>query len=190
MLRKGLLGLTRLQRQRTLGQETTQPFLSSSLAVFLVRTSPCGLSSARSLFFSSGSNGVVRGVFLQRLGRGQARVHHDPPRFSVCRRDRRNPTSVYAPVCVSITADVASVRLFANKVLLSPSSHSSLVDSSVEWAYAFDVHTNAFFPLYLTLYIAQLILLPIVTKDKWVCLFVGNTLYLAGYGFSASCLRP
>ncbi|KAI9568003.1 UNC-50 [Boletus coccyginus] len=73
------------------------------------------------------------------------------------------------------------LRLVANRVLLSPSSHSSLADSSVEWAYAFDVHTNSFFPLYLTLYVAQLILLPIITKDKWVCLLVGNTLYLAGF---------
>jgi hypothetical protein len=73
------------------------------------------------------------------------------------------------------------LRLFANRVLLSPSSHASLTDTSVEWAYAFDVHTNAFFPLYLTLYIAQLLLLPIITKDKWVCILVGNTLYLAGF---------
>ncbi|KIJ63056.1 hypothetical protein HYDPIDRAFT_113586 [Hydnomerulius pinastri MD-312] len=73
------------------------------------------------------------------------------------------------------------LRLFANRVLLSPSSHSSSTDTSVEWAYAFDVHTNAFFPLYLTLYIAQLFLLPIISKDKWVCLLVGNTLYLAGF---------
>ncbi|KAH7882325.1 UNC-50 [Phlebopus sp. FC_14] len=72
------------------------------------------------------------------------------------------------------------LRLFANR-LLSPSSHSSPSDSTVEWAYAFDVHTNAFFPFYLTLYVAQLFLLPIITRDKWVCLLVGNTLYLAGF---------
>ncbi|KAK0442119.1 UNC-50-like protein [Armillaria borealis] len=46
---------------------------------------------------------------------------------------------------------------------------------------AFDVHTNAFFPLYLALYLAQLFLLPIVLKDNWVCLWVGNTLYLAAF---------
>ena len=85
-----------------------------------------------------------------------------------------------APLHELRLTDVAFASLFANRVLLSPSSHSSLADSSVEWAYAFDVHTNAFFPYYLTLYIAQLILLPIITKDKWVCLLVGNTLYLAG----------
>lgn len=70
-------------------------------------------------------------------------------------------------------------RFFSNRVLLSPPSHSTPADSSVEWSYALDVHINAFFPLYLTLYLAQLFLLPIILKDNWVCLWVGNTLYLA-----------
>ncbi|KLO14019.1 UNC-50-like protein [Schizopora paradoxa] len=70
---------------------------------------------------------------------------------------------------------------FSNRVLLSPPSHSDPVDTSVEWSYAFDVHTNAFFPLYLTLYLAQLFLVPIIMKDNWVCIWVGNTLYLAGF---------
>ena len=70
-------------------------------------------------------------------------------------------------------------RLFSNRVLLSPPSHSAPSDSVVEWAYAFDVHTNAFFPFYLTLYLAQLFLVPIVLRSNWICLFVSNTLYLA-----------
>jgi len=70
---------------------------------------------------------------------------------------------------------------FSNRVLVSAPSHSTPADSVVEWAYAFDVHTNAFFPLYLTLYLAQLFLLPIVLKDNWVCIWVGNTLYLAAF---------
>jgi len=75
---------------------------------------------------------------------------------------------------------IASILwFFSNQLLLSPPSHSTPADSRVEWAYAFDVHTNAFFPLYLTLYLAQLFLVPIVMKDNWVCLWVGNTLYLA-----------
>ena len=66
---------------------------------------------------------------------------------------------------------------FANRALLSPPSHTSTSDASVEWAYAFDVHTNAFFPCFLTLYVAQLFLLPILLKTNWVCLWIGNTLY-------------
>ena len=69
-------------------------------------------------------------------------------------------------------------RLFANRALLSPPSHSTPSDTAIEWAYAFDVHTNAFFPLYLTLYVAQLFLFPIILKTNWVCLWVGNTFYL------------
>ncbi len=71
-------------------------------------------------------------------------------------------------------------RFFSNYVLLSPPSHATPADTAVEWAYAFDVHTNAFFPFYLTLYLAQLFLVPVVLKDNWVCIWAGNTLYLAG----------
>lgn len=77
-------------------------------------------------------------------------------------------------------------RFISNHLLLSPPSHTNPADTSVEWAYAFDVHTNAFFPFYLTLYLAQLFLVPIVLMDNWVCLWVGNTLYLAGYVRRAS----
>ncbi|KAI0318797.1 UNC-50-like protein [Amylostereum chailletii] len=73
------------------------------------------------------------------------------------------------------------IWFISNRVLLSPPSHSTPADSSVEWGYAFDVHTNAFFPLYLTLYLAQLFLVPIIMKTNWVCLWVGNTLYLAAF---------
>ncbi|KAI0747165.1 UNC-50-like protein [Daedaleopsis nitida] len=77
---------------------------------------------------------------------------------------------------------IASILwFFANRVLLSPPTHSTPSDAKVEWAYAFDVHTNAFFPFYLTLYLAQLFLVPIILKNNWVCLFVSNTLYLAGF---------
>ena len=127
----------------------------------------------------SRSHGLVHGVFLHLFGCCETGIHHDSPRFPLCWCDRRHFAPVGHFVRASTKTNVAA-SLFANKVLLSPSSHSSLADSSVEWAYAFDVHTNSFFPFYLTLYVAQLILLPIITKDKWVCLLVGNTLYLAG----------
>jgi len=70
---------------------------------------------------------------------------------------------------------------FANRVLVSPPSHTTPVDSNVEWAYAFDVHTNAFFPFYLTLYLAQVFLAPVILQSYWICLFVSNTLYLAAF---------
>ncbi|KAK4048223.1 hypothetical protein OIV83_004928 [Microbotryomycetes sp. JL201] len=47
--------------------------------------------------------------------------------------------------------------------------------------YAFDVHANSFFPFFLQLYVAQLLLAPVVTRHNWVCLWVGNTLYLSAF---------
>lgn len=85
-----------------------------------------------------------------------------------------------ASTCCIFPSEVL-FRFTSNRLLLSLPSHSTPADSRVEWAYAFDVHTNAFFPLYLTLYLAQLFLLPVILKDNWVCLWVGNTLYLAAY---------
>jgi len=70
---------------------------------------------------------------------------------------------------------------FANRVLVSPPNHTAPSDSTVEWAYAFDVHTNAFFPLYLTLYLAQLFLFKVIWTRYWISLFVSNTLYLAAF---------
>lgn len=71
-----------------------------------------------------------------------------------------------------------SLRFIANR-FLSPASQFTAPDSSVEWAYAFDVHTNAFFPFFLTLYVAQLFILPVILRNNWLCLWLGNTLYLA-----------
>jgi hypothetical protein len=81
-------------------------------------------------------------------------------------------------------------RAFSNYVLLAPPTHSTAADSKVEWAYAFDVHTNAFFPLYLTLYLGQLFLVPLLLKNNWVCLWLGNTLYLAAYVATPECCLP
>lgn len=74
-------------------------------------------------------------------------------------------------------------------------SHTHATDQRVEWPYAFDVHAvrlprvwhcadmpqNSFFPLFLQLYVAQLLLAPVVTRSNWICLLVGNTLYLSAF---------
>ncbi|KAG9001281.1 hypothetical protein FRB94_003771 [Tulasnella sp. JGI-2019a] len=82
---------------------------------------------------------------------------------------------------LAVGALVATCLWFlSNKLLLQPlTNHTAEEIPKVEWAYAFDVHTNAFFPLYLSLYLAQLFLAPVITKDNWICLWVGNSLYLA-----------
>lgn len=79
-----------------------------------------------------------------------------------------------------LTSFVAATAIyfFSNFVLLAPPSHATADSTRVEWAYSFDVAINAFFPCFLALGIAQLLLISIITRDNWVCLWVGNTLYL------------
>lgn len=51
-------------------------------------------------------------------------------------------------------------------------------DQRVEWAYAFDIHCNSFFPLFLILYIVQFFFLPLLIKNNWICLITSNFIYL------------
>ena len=49
----------------------------------------------------------------------------------------------------------------------------------VEWAYAFDVHLNAFFPLLMILHLFQLVFLgPFINAGYFLGLVFGNTLWL------------
>ncbi|KAI8846175.1 UNC-50 [Chytridium lagenaria] len=68
------------------------------------------------------------------------------------------------------------IWLFSNRFLIQHHVHSS--DQSVEWAYAFDIHCNSFFPAFLITYVLQFFFIRIVTQSSWICLFFGNTLYL------------
>ena len=69
---------------------------------------------------------------------------------------------------------IAAVLYFlSNRLLLSPAA-SPAIDNKVEFAYAFDVAVNAFFPLFLTLYVALLPLAAVVVRNNWVCLFFGK----------------
>jgi len=55
--------------------------------------------------------------------------------------------------------------------------HSHSVDQKVEWLYAFDVHCNAYFPLFVVLYVLQFLLLPLLDSESRLSAFVANTLY-------------
>ncbi|KAI9875658.1 MAG: hypothetical protein M1830_008142 [Pleopsidium flavum] len=53
----------------------------------------------------------------------------------------------------------------------------------LEFGYCFDVAIRAFFPVWVFLYVVQFILLPLVSRDYWISLFVGNSLYLVAFGY-------
>lgn len=58
---------------------------------------------------------------------------------------------------------------------------SNHVRQYVEWLYAFDIHCNAFFPLFILLYVVQFFLLPFVLGKSLFALFLSNTLYAAAF---------
>jgi hypothetical protein len=69
-----------------------------------------------------------------------------------------------------------------NKFMLNQSRPHG-TPQEVEWAYAFDVHCNAFFPAFLFTYVAQFLFLFLITGDRWMGLFIGNSLYLVAACF-------
>lgn len=59
--------------------------------------------------------------------------------------------------------------------------HEESID--VEWLYAFDVHTNAFFPLILFIHGIQLIFFNWMVGNGWVDRIICNLIYLIGFAY-------
>lgn len=68
-------------------------------------------------------------------------------------------------------------RVIANRKLMTAERSPSHVRQHVEWLYAFDIHCNAFVPLFVLLYGVQFFLLPLVLGNSLIALGVSNTLY-------------
>lgn len=118
-------------------------------------------------------------LHIRAVGNIEDRIFDDSARFPAVGTGSDNIAMVSPVVPEILNVLNTSPRIIANRLLLSPPSQFTAPDSRVEWAYAFDVHTNAFFPLFLALYVAQLFILPVILRNNWLCLWLGNTLYLA-----------
>jgi len=84
---------------------------------------------------------------------------------------------------ISIGVVVATLGWWiSNKYLrIRNSLHS--VEQSVEWLYAFDIHCNSFFPLFLVLYVLQFFLVPLLYSTRFVATLFANTMYLLAFGY-------
>eukprot|EP01031_Cornospumella_fuschlensis_P030201 gene30201-36481_t len=65
----------------------------------------------------------------------------------------------------------------ANKYLKNYQPHTHSVEQEVEWMYAFDVHTNAFFCSFLVTYVLQYFLLPLLLSKSVFSCILANSLY-------------
>jgi len=71
---------------------------------------------------------------------------------------------------------VATVLWYiANNYLRTPSFHG--VEQRMEWKYAFDIHCNSFFPLFLLLYVLHYFFLPFLVQSSSLATILGNALY-------------
>ncbi|KAK7097622.1 protein unc-50 homolog [Littorina saxatilis] len=83
--------------------------------------------------------------------------------------------------CIGVGLLIATLLWFVTnkKMLINPPR-----GQDVEWAYAFDVHLNAFFPLLMILHFFQLPLLNhFIRLDYWMSCMFGNTLWLIAIGY-------
>jgi len=69
-----------------------------------------------------------------------------------------------------------------NYLLAGKGSHTHTVEQRVEWLYAFDVHCNSYFPVFLMLYVVQYLLSPLLLART----FISSLLAIALYGFALS----
>jgi len=74
--------------------------------------------------------------------------------------------------------------LLANRYLRVPGpSHAHAVEQSVEWLYAFDVHCNSYFPLFVALYVLQFFLSPLLLAPGAVPAALSVALYAAALSY-------
>ena len=77
---------------------------------------------------------------------------------------------------LGVGAGVATAYWYvANRYMREGVNHSHAVEQRVEWMYAFDVHVNAFFTLFVSLYCGQLVLSPILMMNVFPFLSILKT---------------
>lgn len=63
------------------------------------------------------------------------------------------------------------------------SSNSHVVEQHVEWLYAFDVHCNSFFPLFVALYVIQYFVSPLLVAQGFVPVLLSNLLFMVAFSY-------
>ncbi|XP_039288237.1 protein unc-50 homolog [Nilaparvata lugens] len=82
--------------------------------------------------------------------------------------------------CIALGICAATVLwIISNKYFLKP----GCMGQDVEWAYAFDIHLNAFFPTLIILHVLQLFFYHVFISHDWfLSRLFGNTLWLIAIG--------
>ena len=69
-----------------------------------------------------------------------------------------------------------AIRYYANLSMRVVRLHA--IEQQVEWLYAFDIHCNAFFPVFTLLFTLQYFFLPVLLTPAFLSTLLSNSLYL------------
>ncbi|KAI5806282.1 UNC-50 [Geopyxis carbonaria] len=53
----------------------------------------------------------------------------------------------------------------------------------MEFMYCFEIGVRSFFPIWVFLYVIQFLMMPLLSRDYWISIFLGNSLYLIAFSF-------
>jgi hypothetical protein len=90
--------------------------------------------------------------------------------------------SIFINFLLSGVLFATMTRSVANKHLTLHNS-TSHVRQQVEWLYAFDIHCNSFFPLFMLLYVLEFFLLPLVLTNSFISFIISNTLFAIAFSW-------
>ncbi|CAA2968492.1 unc-50 homolog [Olea europaea subsp. europaea] len=72
---------------------------------------------------------------------------------------------------------------FTNNYLREEAPNSHVVEQRVEWLYAFDVHCNSFFPMFVLLYVVHYFLSPLLVAHGFVPELLSNLLFMVALSY-------
>ncbi|GMH13498.1 hypothetical protein Nepgr_015339 [Nepenthes gracilis] len=73
--------------------------------------------------------------------------------------------------------------LLTNNYLREEAPNSHVVEQRVEWLYAFDVHCNSFFPMFVLLYVIHYFLSPLLVAHGFIPVLLSNLLFMVAVSY-------
>ncbi|XP_048492728.1 uncharacterized protein LOC104904945 isoform X2 [Beta vulgaris subsp. vulgaris] len=70
-----------------------------------------------------------------------------------------------------------------NNYLREEAPNSYVVEQRVEWLYAFDVHCNSFFPMFVLLYVVHYFLSPLLLAHGFIPVLLSNLLFMVAVSY-------
>lgn len=84
-------------------------------------------------------------------------------------------------ILIGVIAATAGWYIANTYLLVEQGSHAT--EQKVEWQYAFDVHCNSFFPLFILLYVVQYFLLLVFLRQGIMFTLLGNAMYALAFSY-------